>query len=42
MKALRTDGLVALNRGVVTILDIERLMEVSSFDGTYLHMRRSA
>jgi len=40
--ALRTDGLIAIAQGVVTILDIERLMEVSSFDDTYLHMRRAA
>jgi len=40
--ALRKDGLIAVAQGVVTILDITRLIEVSSFDDTYLHMRQAA
>jgi CRP-like cAMP-binding protein len=36
---MRADGLISLDRGLLTILDWPRLKEVGEFDTTYLHIR---
>jgi CRP-like cAMP-binding protein len=38
IKQLRQDGIVELHRGRVTVLDEDRLLELSGFDGRYLHL----
>jgi CRP-like cAMP-binding protein len=37
IKQLRQDGIVELHRGRVTVLDEDKLLELSGFDGRYLH-----
>jgi CRP-like cAMP-binding protein len=38
---MREDGLIDLNRKVLTVLDFDRLKEVAQFDATYLHLVRT-
>src|SRR4051794_12737265 len=39
LKDLRKQGLVEFRRGVINVLDWERLKEVDEFDPAYLHFR---
>lgn len=38
---LRSEGLIEIGRRVLTILDVDRLMEVSNYDSAYLHLTRT-
>lgn len=40
LQKLRADGLVEFARGVVTVLDPERLKKAAQFSGAYLHLDR--
>jgi len=42
LTTLRQDGLVWLHQGVLTMLDLNRMIEASAFNPTYLHMPRAA
>jgi CRP-like cAMP-binding protein len=42
LQSLRGDGLITLQRGVLSVLDWERLKEVGEFDATYLHLQSNA
>ena len=40
LQQLRTDGLISLERGMLTVLDEARLIAFSDFDPNYLHLTR--
>lgn len=40
LQRLRAEHLITFNRGILTLLDIDRLREVAGFDGRYLHVQR--
>lgn len=40
LKRLQSDGLIALNRGCLSIVDLDRLRRVAGFDETYLKMQQ--
>jgi len=42
LQSLRGDDLITLQRGVLSVLDWERLKEVGEFDATYLHLQSNA
>jgi CRP-like cAMP-binding protein len=42
LQQLRAEGLISLERGVLTILDEARLIAFSDFDPNYLHLTRRA
>jgi CRP-like cAMP-binding protein len=42
LRQLRSDGLIALSGGQLTILDINRLHKLAGFDNSYLHRGRLA
>lgn len=40
LKALREDNVAAIERGVLRVIDWERLARTAGFDPTYLHLKR--
>lgn len=40
LQRLRSDNLIELGRGMLTILDVRALREAAGFDGNYLHIER--
>ena len=42
LQALKKDGLIAMQRRTLSILDWDRLRDAADFRPSYLHMRRPA
>jgi CRP-like cAMP-binding protein len=41
LQQLRSDGLIELNKKVLTVLDFDRLKEIAQYDPNYLHLVRT-